>query len=1094
MTSKHESRVDSIEGIQVRGARVHNLKSVDVDIPYRKLTVFCGPSGSGKTSLAIDTLYADSQRRFLECLAPYARAFIETFEKPDVDSVEGALPSSAVMARQGTPYETTTVGSATETFEHLRTIFSRLGVQRCLQCGRVVKKHEPAEVWETLKKIAPQRRILLCYNPGAFAFGGNRKVSTQELKDLLNEFEKDTLERGFHRVILEGNVFNLDKSDPIPLQDYHNARLLYQTAVDPSAEEETLSTYGLRKISKSRSKEKEDESDECSVADGVHDGVLMLDPDRDYSKFKGYLASRHKSQAGIYPWVYVVVARLSVGDSNDQQGIQAIEAAMNAVDDCCWVFVEGEIESSELPISENAKTYVDSKEWTRLCFSSRRHCAYCAIEYLEPTANLFNYSRSTGACDVCGGEGSLVAFDEDLIVPDKNKTLEGGAIAPWLNVSSRARTTRRRSTETGDADSPHEKYKKNLEKYVPGAVGVNQDETLVPLDVVYSDLTREQRRLLFNGSSASNKKGLNGYFTEVMVEKSKMNVRLFLSRYQKTAPCLQCQGKRFRKEALSVTFGGKTIYEWLVTPITTLIELLDANPLPERYVGSYIEVAYRQLKTRLEYLRDVGLGYLTLERKLRTLSSGEQRRVQLPQALGSDLVDMLYILDEPSAGLHQADAQKIASCARKLCDRGVTVVAVDHSPELIRSADKVVEFGPDSGDSGGNVVFSGTPEELEKSETSRTGIYLSGRRQGLKSRLRAEKEKNPEYLTLKGATGHNLHSVDVKFPLHSLCVVTGVSGAGKTSLISGALYPALSQKFRISKTEGESAQFPTLSYDSLEGYEKLEEVIFVDQTPIGRTPRSNPATYLRVFDEIRALFAETVEAKANGFTAGHFSFNVDVGRANGSAGESVVGRCNFCKGEGYVQSGLKQDFQGYVKCPLCHGKRYQERILDVKYRSYSIADILDMTAAKAYEIFRGRPKIQQRLRYLLDVGLGYLPIGQPGNTLSTGESQRLKLAQGLSTTRRNETLYIMDEPTAGLHFSDVARLVEVFDKLVSAGASLIVIDHHPQLIQSADYVVDLGPGAGEEGGCVVATGNPWEIAACPESLTGQILKGVLPPR
>ena len=413
---------------------------------------------------------------------------------------------------------------------------------------------------------------------------------------------------------------------------------------------------------------------------------------------------------------------------------------------------------------------------------------------------------------------------------------------------------------------------------------------------------------------------------------------------------------------------------------------------------------------------------------------------------------------------------------------------------MIRSADKVVEFGPDSGDSGGKVVFSGTPEELEKSETSRTGLYLSGRRQGLKSRLRAEKEKEPEFLTLKGATGHNLHSVDVNFPLHSLCVVTGVSGAGKTSLIAGALYPALSQKIRISKTEGENSQFPVLSYESLEGYEKLEEVIFVDQTPIGRTPSSNPATYLRVFDEIRALFADTVEAKANGFTAGHFSFNVDVGRGDGLDGANAGGRCDLCKGEGYVQCGLKQDFQGYVKCPDCHGKRYKERILDVKYRNYSIADILDMTAAKAYETFRGRPKIQQRLRYLLDVGLGYLPIGQPGNTLSTGESQRLKLAQGLATTRRNETLYIMDEPTAGLHFSDVSRLVDVFDKLVSAGASIIVIDHHPQLIQSADYVVDLGPGAGEEGGRIVATGNPWEIAACPESLTGQILKEVLPPR
>lgn len=1081
MASKRESRVDSSEEIQVRGAHVHNLKSVDVDIPYRKLTLFCGPSGSGKTSLAIDVLYADSQRRFLECLAPYARAFIETFEKPDVDSIEGTLPSSAVMSRQGTPNDTTTVGSATETFEHLRTIFSRLGVQKCLQCGRVVKRHDPAEIWEILKKIAPNRRILLCYNPGPFAFGGNRKVSSQELSELLAEFEAETLRRGFHRVILEGNVFNLDKPNPIPLGEYLQARLLYQTAVDASAEEETLSTFGLRKISKSRSKDKDEDSDVRSVNEGVRDGVLMLDPHRDYSKFKDYLASRHAAQAGITPRAYVVVARLSVGDSNDQQGIEALEAAMNAVDDCCWVFVEGDIETPDLPISANAKTYVDSKEWTRLCFSSWRHCAYCAIEYPEPTANLFNYTRTTGACDVCGGEGSLVAFDEDLVVPDKSKTLDEGAIVPWLNVSSRARTTRRRSTKSGSGESTlRDKYKKNLEKYVPGAVGVNLDETLVPLDVVYSELTNEQRRLLFNGSSASNKKGLNGYFTEMMVEKSKMNVRLFLSRYQKTIPCLQCQGKRFRKEALSVTFGGKTIYEWLTTPIVTLIELLDANPLPERYVGSYIEVAYRQLKTRLEYLHDVGLGYLTLERKLRTLSSGEQRRVQLPQALGSDLVDMLYILDEPSSGLHQADAKKIAECARKLCDRGVTVVAVDHSPELIRAADKIVEFGPDSGDSGGNIVFTGTPKELEKAEKSRTGSFLSGRRQGVKSRLRAENAT--EFLTLKGATGHNLHSLDVKFPLHTLCVVTGVSGAGKTSLISGALYPALSQKIKIPTLEGESSQFPVLSYNSLAGYEKLEEVIFVDQAPIGRTPRSNPATYLRVFDEIRALFAETVDAKANGFTAGHFSFNVDGGR------------CDLCKGEGYVQSGLKQDFQGYVKCPVCHGKRYQDRILDVKYRSFNIAEILGMTAAKAYEIFRGRPKIQQRLRYLLDVGLGYLPIGQPGNTLSSGESQRLKLAQGLATTRRSETLYIMDEPTAGLHFSDVARLVEVFDKLVSAGASLIVVDHHPQLIQSADYVVDLGPGAGEEGGRIVATGNPWEIAACPESLTGQILKGVLPPR
>ena len=1073
--SNMQTRRVKVDQIRVRGARANNLKSVDVDIPYNRLTLFCGPSGSGKSSLALNVLYAEGQRRYVECFAPAARAILEKFDRPDVDYIEGLPPAIAVTAQPGVASARATVGVATETFDYLRLLFSSIGEQYCQICGREVRRYSPETIWKSLAERADGAKATVCFTPHVSSFRGSQE-----------EFEENLRANGFHRVVVDGETFNLDSPEGIPTYKYQTARVL-QLASTPSEDEEAeaLANYGLRREAiPSKYRQTADEAnDEESQndEDELTTRVLMLDSDGDHNRIKNYVKKSYEIRKTPTPRIYVVVDRIVIGKTDAKRAIDSLETAFKFGDSQCWVMLEGRRDPDTLALTDqtgehDAVISVDDSEWTLAGFSGKRRCSICGVDYPEPEPNLFSYSTPSGACEMCGGAGVVTTFDEDRVIPDKRRTLANGAIAPW-------RTTPKKSVrsiqDVDDSYSDEEEssapsniarqtqYQERLAQYVPSANDPQTDAPIVPLNVPFERLTRNQRHALFNGSPRLNIKGLNGFFSELMKEKYKMHIRVFLSRYQKSIPCLLCGGARFRREALSVRFANKTIYDFTSARVSDALRTLQGVKLTseqEKRAGS----AYRQLCLRLSYLERVGLGYLTLDRQLRTLSGGERRRVDLTKALGSDLVDMLYVLDEPTTGLHPSETQKLADSLLDLRDRGNTVVVVDHTPALVRVADKVVEFG-ESGDKGGQIVFEGTPEETLGNPTSLTGGYIAGKRPGVKTRGRDV--KHCEFLEITGATGYNLKNVNVSFPLGTLCLVTGVSGAGKTALIGGTLYPALCQKISV----GSSSELQPLPFETLNGYERLEEVALVDQSPIGRSPRSNPVTYLRIFDEIRSLYADTPEAKARGYNAGTFSFNVEGGR------------CETCRGEGYVQADMKFMSDVYTRCPICDGKRYQATILDIVYRGLNISQALELTAAEAFAFFRGRPKIQQKLRNMLDVGLGYLRLGQPGNTLSGGEAQRLKLALRLGTARKEASLFLLDEPTSGLHFSDVVHLTSVFNDLVDSGASLIVIDHSPILMRAADYIVDLGPGAGENGGRIVAEGTPEEVARVRESLTGQIL-------
>ena len=1107
--------------ISVRGARAHNLKSVDLDIPYYKLVAFCGVSGSGKSSLALDVLYAEGQRRYIESFSAYARQFLEKLERPDVDRVEGAPPAIAVTSRPLGQMSRSTVGTATETSDYLRLLYSKIGTPYCQSCGREVRRDSPQGIVDALNGLPEGTRVLVAFSP-----------STESLRAPKPDFEAEWKEKGFRRGVALGESFNLDDPGGFPIQKYAEARLLYLAAATRSDEEE-FAEYGLRssdeesdfpgdwakndaatdddgrldeaaaardveaesdgfdasfdvgvvddlgesettedgekakpKAKRGRKEETSDDAeDEGNESGGANeiDGatktqsrLLTIDPDGEDGALRQYLQRRNEiKKAPGAPPIYFVVDRAKIGKTSSERLFEAVETAFAYGDSRCWIFAEGDAtlktrdENDESIERTRTGTpfELDGERWTLVGFSRRTRCEDCGVEFPSIEPKLFSFNSPLGACPCCEGFGNLMALDFDLIFPNKKRSIYDGAVAPWNSAA----------------------YRDNLKRFLAIA-----DELGVRTRVPFSELTRKELNLLLNGSRRIGYEGLNGFFIRLQKQKYKMHIRVFLSRWRCYRTCPMCDGARLRQEALAVKIGGKSIHDLSSAPISQILKTIDSWELSpwRRKVG---KIALDQTRARLKYLEQVGLGYLTLDRPMKTLSSGEQRRVCLTSTLGSNLVDMLYVLDEPTIGLHPRDTERLLESIEGLRDRGNTVVVVEHDETILEAADRVVEIGPEAGQGGGRVVFEGTIDEMKASPDSLTGSYLSGRRVG--GGIPRRRILDGGFLEVVGATGRNLKNVNAVFPLGVLCVVAGVSGAGKSSLVQETLYPALCAKLA---TDGVAPK--GLPFEKLLGYEPLHEVAMIDQSPIGRSPRSNPVTYLKIFDDIRTLYAETPDAKAAGYNAGYFSFNVDGGR------------CNACKGEGYLAIDMQFMADVYVRCPLCNGRRYQQNILDVTYRGRNIAEALDMTVREAFSFFRGQTKIQQKLKRLSDVGLDYLRLGQPANTLSGGESQRLKLAARLSDARKGPCLFILDEPTTGLHFADVVQLLDGFNALLETGNSLIVVEHNLQMMRAADYIIELGPGAADEGGTIIAEGTPEQIAQNPASKTGPYLAKALAQR
>ena len=946
--------------IRLRGVAVHNLKQVDLDLPHRQLIAFCGVSGSGKTSLALDTLYTEGQRRYVESFSTYTRQFLEQLDKPAAESIEGIPPSVAVARKSVSRSSRATVGSSTQVNEHLQLLFARIGEVVCYECGERVERDSAESAADELLRLPSGTRVML----GFASQRGKERNAEEWLADLAA--------LGYRRCVLEGKTEEIGPA----LAERLGALKELEVVVDR----------------------------------------VTAQPDGSTRLRDSLESSLEAGRGAAVAWI----------EASPEGGGSLLR--LDGVTD-------GETRQSQ---KTPDPVRLDDRTWFVRRFSNRLRCERCGIQYPDVEPQLLNYNNPLWACKACEGFGNIIDVDMQRVVPDAEKSLRDGAIAPWNTPA----------------------YSHELEELLALAPKYG-----IPVDVPFRELNEEHLRLIREGVPEKKFGGLNGFFSWLERRKYKMHIRVFLSRWRSYYPCPACAGARLKPEALAVRIAGWNIAETMAMRVSEALAWLRGLMLSEwqRSVG---QLLVDQVTARLNYLERVGVGHLAIERSLRTLSGGEAQRVALTAALGSNLTGMLYVLDEPSAGLHPADLPRLVEAVRGLCGRGNTVALVEHEPSLIQAAEQVVEMGPGAGEFGGKVIFQGTPAEMLEHPESRTGEWLAGRRVGAERGSR--RPATHGWLKLIGARGNNLQNVTVEFPLGLLCVVTGVSGAGKSTLVQQTLFPAVAQKLRI------EADKPA-EFDDLAGAGQLEDALRVDQSPIGRTPRSNPVTYVKAFDPIRLLFAETAEAKARSFKAGHFSFNAEEGR------------CEACQGDGYKKIDMRFMADVYMKCPECHGARYRREVLEVKYRGLSIAEVLDLSVREAFNFFRGHKKVLARLKCLIDVGLDYLRLGQPANTLSGGESQRLKLANYVSAARKGRTLFVLDEPTTGLHFSDVMQLIECFESLVSMGHSLIVIEHNLQMMRAADYIIDLGPGPGEMGGRVIAVGTPEEVARNADSVTGPYL-------
>ncbi|MHB8972390.1 MAG: excinuclease ABC subunit UvrA [Pirellulaceae bacterium] len=945
----------AVRNIELRGVRVHNLKSIDLDLPHRQLIVVCGVSGSGKTSLALDTLYAEGQRRYIESFSAYTRQFLDQFEKPAAERIEGLPPAIAVTRAPTSRSSRSTVGTATEMADYLRLLFAKIGQIHCYRCRRTVQTDTPQTVADQSAGLGDGRRLLV-----AFA----RPLSDpQDARTWSAELAED----GFVRAVIGGRTVQLGTGDEI--------------------------------------------------------AFAVSDP--------------HQEVAAL-----VIVDRLVAGQNSRERIQDSVETAFAKGHGRCVILAE-----SEAPAAGQAPSVshqqIDGRWWEVRTFGESLRCEPCGIDYLPLEPRSLSFNSPLGACPACEGFGNILDIDMDLVVPDPGKSLREGAIAAWNTPA----------------------YAHELEELLALAGDYG-----IPTDVPFRDLVDEHLALICCGVPEREFGGLNGFFQWLERRKYKMHLRVFLSRWRSYRPCPTCQGDRLRPEALAVELGGHNLGQVSRMEIGAARRYFQQLTLSARQ-QQIARTILQQIDARLGYLETVGLEYLTLDRTIRTLSGGEAQRVALTSALGSSLVNMLYVLDEPSVGMHPRDVGRLIEAVRGLQRRQNTVVVVEHEEAMLRAADLLIEIGPAAGERGGEVVFQGTLAEMQASDRSLTGDYLFGRL-GV-SPPGQRRDTNHGWIRLHGARGNNLKNITVEFPLGVLCVVTGVSGSGKSTLVQDTLYGAICRR----KHKSGGKPYP---YDELFGDGQIDDVVLVDQSPIGRSPRSNPVTYIKAFDEIRAVFASTIDARTHNYGAGHFSFNVDEGR------------CSACDGDGYKEIDMQFLADVYMKCEQCGGKRYRKEILEVTYRGRNIADVLDMTVREAFSFFRGQTKVQSKLKRLMEVGLDYLRLGQGANTLSTGEAQRLKLASYMSGAKRNRTLFILDEPTTGLHFSDIVRLLDCFDTLLSVGHSLIVVEHNLQLMKAADYLIDLGPGAAARGGEVVAVGTPEEIARNPRSATAEFLADLLP--
>lgn len=964
--------------IVVRGARVHNLKNIDFEIPHNAMTVVTGVSGSGKSSLAFDTIYAEGQRRYVESLSAYARQFLERIEKPDVDVIEGIAPAVSIRQKNTTRNPRSTVATATEIYDYLRLLFARIGKTFCQQCGAEVRRQTVDEVAGELLALKKGTRLNVLFPfTAAGAKAGKKKKGEKKAGDsgrTLTDAQKERLfdlrKRGFNRLFQNGEVYEF--STP-----------------------ESLLEINFKKP------------------------------------------------------VFVLVDRIAVSLEIRARVVDAVEIAYR--------------ESQEVIFEPAA----GDEAAARLRFSQRFECKKCHLRYEEPEPRLFSFNNPFGACPRCQGFGNTIDFDINLVVPDPSKTLADGAIEPWTKPKYRP-------------------WFSELKRYAK--------QLGVPLNAPWQELEPEQREIVINGEAPW--EGIRGFFSYLERKKYKLHVRVFVSRYRGYARCTDCSGTRLRTEARQVKVGGKNICEVCSLTVEETSKFFSGLRLSafEEEVAGKIMV---EIRDRLRFLNEVGLEYLTLDRLASTLSGGEAQRIQLATSLGSRLVGALYVLDEPSIGLHSRDTNRLINILHDLRDLGNTILVVEHDPEIMRASDHILDLGPGAGESGGRIIAAGNYEQIKRSTGSLTGKYLAS---DLRLQLQLSRRKpGPEQLKIVGARAHNLKKLDVAIPLRMLVAITGVSGSGKSTLVHDVLYRALA----TAKRQIDAAPGGELALQKLEGSQFIHEVVLVDQSPIGRTPRSNPVTYIKAFDAIRELFAAQPEAQKRNFSAGAFSFNIPGGR------------CETCQGDGTVT--VEMQFLADVEliCEECKGTRFKPEVLEVRYRGRNIFEVLNLTVREALQFFAAVPKITDKLRVLEEVGLGYLRLGQSATTLSGGEAQRMKLAAHLqpkasrlaeatpqpafapgerrkSDDRRlPRTLYIFDEPTTGLHFDDVSKLLAAFRRLIDGGGSIVVIEHNLDVIRAADWVIDLGPEGGGRGGEVVGVGTPEMLAKNSKSYTGKWLARIL---